>query len=111
MRALDGALLIVALMIAWSLYRAHRNMAEFNFFDLIMENGKVSRLACIALGSFTVTSWIMIKLALDGKMTEGYLGLYGGLCFTPIVAKLFSNQPASSSTVSVSSSTTTVEAK
>ena len=90
MRAADGAMLIVALSIAWSLYRANRDIENFNLLDLVMVHGRVSRLACIALGAFVVMSWIMVRLAMDGKMTEGYLGLYGGLCFTPICAMLFS---------------------
>ena len=90
MRAADGAILIVALSVAWSLYRANRNIAKFNLLDLIMENERVSKMACIAMGAFIVLSWIMVRLAIDGKMTEGYMGLYGALCFTPICAKLFS---------------------
>ena len=94
MRAADGALLIVALVVAWSFYRAHRNAAlTFNLFDLIMENGRVSKLACVFLGSFGVTSWIMVRLTLDGKMTEGYLTAFGALWIIPITAKLFSPAP------------------
>ena len=68
-------------------------LIDGNVFDIIMENGKVSKLACIAMGAFFVLCWIMIRLTLDGKMTEGYVGMFGGLCFTPIVAKLFSPAP------------------
>lgn len=94
MRALDGALLIVALCIAWSFYRAHRNTTfAFNVFDILMENGRVSRLACVFMGSFVVTSWIMVRLTLDGKMTEGYLTAFGALWIIPITAKLFSPAP------------------
>lgn len=95
MRATDGALLIVALVVAWSFYRAHRDarMTSFNLFDLIMENGRVSKLACVFLGSFGVTSWLMVRLTLDGKMTEGYLTAYGALWIIPITAKLFSPAP------------------
>lgn len=96
MRATDAALLIVALCIAWSFYRAHRNAAfTFNLFDLIMDNGRVSRLACVFLGSFMVTSWIMVRLTLDGKMTEGYMAAFGALWIVPITAKLFSPAPLS----------------
>lgn len=94
MRATDAALLIVALVIAWSLYRAHRVQDNtFNLLDLIMENGRVSKLACVFLGSFGVTSWLMVRLTLDGKMTEGYLTAYGALWIIPITAKLFSPAP------------------
>lgn len=94
MRAADGGLLIVALAVAWSLYRAHRIIGNsFNLMDLLMENGRVSRLACVFLGSFGVTSWIMIRLTLDGKMTEGYLTAFGALWIIPITAKLFAPAP------------------
>jgi len=94
MRATDAALMIVALCVAWSFYRAHRNAAfTFNLFDLIMDNGRVSRLACVFLGSFLVTSWIMVRLTLDGKMTEGYMTAFGALWIIPITAKLFSPAP------------------
>lgn len=97
MRATDAALLIVALCVGWSLYRAHRSdgaaFAQFNLLDLIMENGRVSRIACVFLGSFAVTSWIMIRLTMDGKMTEGYLTSFGALWIIPLTAKLFSPAP------------------
>jgi hypothetical protein len=90
MRSADAALLIVALVIAWSLYRAHMVQDNtFNLFDLITENQRVSKLACVFLGSFGVTSWMMVRLTLDGKMTEAYLAAYGALWIIPITAKLF----------------------
>lgn len=94
MRATDAALIIVALVIAWSFYRAHRKQDfSFSVFDLIMDNGRVSRIACVFLGSFLVFSWIMVRLTLDGKMSEGYIGLYGGTFVAPILAKLFAPAP------------------
>lgn len=94
MRAMDGALLIVALCIAWSFYRAHRSTDfAFNVFDLLMENNRVSRLACVFLGSFLVSSWIMVRLTLDGKMNELIFAGYGAMWVAPIIAKLFSPAP------------------
>lgn len=94
MRASDAPLLIVVLVIAWSLYKAHRRVEnDFSLFDLLMENGRVSKIACVFLGSFAVFSWIMVRLTLDGKMTEGYIGLYGATWAAPLIAKLFSPAP------------------
>ena len=94
MRATDGALLIVSIVIAWSIYRAHRDRDyTFDFFDLLMENGRLSRLACVFMGSFVVSSWIMIRLTLDAKMTEGMFLAYGTVWVAPIIAKLFSPAP------------------
>jgi len=90
MRAADGALLIIALAVAWSLYRAQRNKDySFDLFDVIMEGSKVSRLACVFMGSFAVSSWIMVRLTFDGKMTEGMFTAYGAVWCAPIIAKLF----------------------
>lgn len=93
MRATDAALLIVVLLIAWSFYRAHRRTDfVFNVFDLVMENGKVSKMACVFLGSFAVSSWMMIRVTLDGKMTEMLFAAYGAIWVAPIITKLVSNQ-------------------
>lgn len=112
MRAADAALLIVALAIGWSMYRAHKSgdaaFVHFNLMDLIMENGRVSKLACVFMGSFGVTSWIMVRLTLDGKMTEMLFSAYAAAWIAPIVAKLFSpSPPASTSTQTTSTQTVT----
>lgn len=108
MRATDAALLIISLVVAWSIYRAHRNPDfAFNFLDIIMENGRISRLACVFMGAFAVSSWIMIRVTFDGKMTEGLFTAYGAVWVAPIIAKLFSPPQVSSSTSTVSTSTTT----
>ena len=107
MRATDASLLIVALVIAWSLYRAHLMPGNaFSLLDLVMENGRVSKLACVFLGSFAVTSWLMVRLTLDGKMTEGYLAAYGALWIVPITAKLFAPAPISSISTQTTSTQT-----
>jgi hypothetical protein len=94
MRAMDGALLIIALCIAWSFYRAHRSPEfSFNVFDLLMDGGRVSRLACVFLGSFLVSSWIMVRMTLDGKMTELIFAAYGAMWVAPIIGKLFAPAP------------------
>ena len=106
MRAADAALLIIALVIAWSLYRAHKDHAfAFNLFDLIMENGRLSKVSCLVMGAFTVHTWIMVRLTFDGKMTEGYLTIYGATWVAPMLARMFSTGPAPS----VVATTTTTE--
>lgn len=91
MRATDAALLIVALVVAWSFYRAHRNKDfTFNVFDLIMENGKLSKIACLVMGAFIVHTWIMVRLTFDLKMTEGYLTIYGATWAAPLIVRMFS---------------------
>lgn len=96
LRAADAGIIIVALAIAWSLYRAHRDqngLSAFNLFDLLMENGRVSRLACVFMGSFLVSSWVVVRVTIDGKMTDLLYAAYGTMWVAPIVAKLFSPAP------------------
>ena len=88
-RPADGGMLLVALLVAWSFYNAHRGASSFNLFDLLMEHGRVSRIACLIMGAFGVLSWIMIRLTLDGKVTEGYFTAYGALFVAPIIARMF----------------------
>lgn len=88
MRATDGALLIISLMIAWSFYRAHRNRDfRFNVFDLIMENDKVSKTACVFMGSFVVMSWVLIRATLDGKLDTTLFAAYGAVWAAPIISR------------------------
>jgi hypothetical protein len=91
----------------WSLYRAHRNpQMEFSLFDLVMENGRVSKIAVMTMGTWGVLVYGFIHLLNADKMTEGLFGLFGGLCFTPMVAKMFTGP---SSTLISSTTTTDVE--
>ena len=96
MRATDAALLIMALVIAWSFYRAHRSdtgiFAKFNLLDLLMENGRVSRIAFAFMATLVVTSWVIIRLTISGKLTDVIFGAYLTAWVAPIVAKMFSNQ-------------------
>jgi hypothetical protein len=83
-------LMIVVGLIAFSFWKAHKNPnIEFNFFDLLMENGRLSKVSCIVLGAFTMHTWIMVRLTLDEKITEGYLTTYAGVWAAPLIAKMF----------------------
>ncbi len=112
MRATDAALLIVALVIAWSFYRAHRSndgtFANFNLLDLIMENGRVSRLACAFLATLLVTSWVIVRLTIESKLTEGYFIGYGGMWVAPIIARMFGTPTQTATATSTTSVSTTV---
>ena len=89
-----AAFSIAVLGIIWSIYRLHRDPNnDFNMLALLMENGRVSKLSCIVMGAFSVTSWVMIALQLSGKMTEGFLTAYGALWVAPLVVRLFNPAP------------------
>lgn len=87
------ALLLAGLLIGISLWRAHsRADIEFNLLDLLMENGRVSKIAVAFMLVLGVTTWVTIHLTLSGRLTEGYLGLYLGAWVVPLIAKVVFNK-------------------
>ena len=77
-----------------SFWRAHRNtLVQFNALDLIMESGKVSKIALAFMVAFSVTTWVFVYLTLRDKMTEGLFLAYGGMWVAPLVAKVVFNKP------------------
>lgn len=105
MRLTDAAMLLIALALVWSFYRAHQDpTTTFNIFDLLMDNGRISKMAFAFMVTLGLTTWIMVRLMVAGKMTEGYFTSYGAMWVLPLVAKLFS-APAPPSTTTTTSST------
>jgi len=113
MNASDASLLIFTLVICWSLYRAHiKPDNSFNLFDLIMENGRVSRIGFGFIIALFVTSWVLIRVARDGH--NGLDLLFAAYCtawVAPIVAKLFSAPTPAGTTTTSSTQTVTKETK
>lgn len=86
--------LIFLLLVFWSVYRMHRdNSVAFNLFDLILEGGKLSKIAVCFMSAFLVTTWVIIYITLAGKLTEGYFIAYGGMWVTALVARVVSVKP------------------
>lgn len=91
----QAAFIIAVLGIIWSIYRLHLNPAvNFNMLDLLLEGGKVSKVSCLVMGAFFVTSWIMVDLQAHGKMTEMFFAGYGSLWVAPLLVRLFNTKPA-----------------
>lgn len=112
MRATDAVTLILALMVVWSFYRAHKDPGnEINIFDLIMDQGRISKMAFAFITTLGVTSWIMIRLTVEGKLSEGYFTGYGLMWVAPLVAKLFSAPPPPSNTTTTTTTSTAQEIK
>lgn len=92
----DPMLTILAIVAVWviiAFYRAHRKPGfEFNMFDLVMENGRVSRIGVAFMTVLGVTTWVFIDLQITGKMTEGFMTTYGLMWVAPVVAKVFFNK-------------------
>lgn len=102
-----GILALFTAAVGASFYRLHKDSSsDFNLFDLLMEGGRVSRIAVAFMVTLIVTSWIMLKLAIDGKMTEGYLVSYGAMWVAPIIARMFATNTVSYSQASTTTTTT-----
>lgn len=82
-------LCVVSIFIGWTVWRAQRDPEfQFNLFDLLMENDKVSKIAVAFMLTLVFTTWLMLDLQLNGKMTEGYLTTYGAMWVAPLVARV-----------------------
>ena len=102
-----GVLALASVLLVLSFWRAHRDaLAQFNAFDLIMENGRVSKIALAFMVAFAVTTWVIVYLALRDKLTEGYLTSYGVMWVAPLVTKVVFNKNDAPGIVT---STTTVQ--
>lgn len=81
------ALVVVVTRVLWA--RDKDAASKINFDDLLLDvNGRMSKSAAVMFGAFAMTTWMMIFLTLEGKMSEGYLTIYGGLWIIPAVTKL-----------------------
>lgn len=88
-------LAIAILAILWTLERKSRNTrSAFSFDELLTENGKTSKAACVMFGSFAATTWLLMFLTATGKITEGYFGLYLTAWVAPAVAKIIKGDAA-----------------
>lgn len=95
MRFADALLLLFLLVLIWSFYKAQRDPANvINLFDLVMDKGRINRISVAFMVTLCVTSWVIIRQALDGKLTEGMFVGYGAMWVAPLVAKLFSTPQA-----------------
>lgn len=87
------ALGAAALAIAVSVWKAHKNAAiQFDIFDLLMENGRVSKIAVAFMLVLLVSCWVIVSQQTQGKLTEGMFGLWLTAWVTPLVAKVVFNK-------------------
>lgn len=104
------AIALVVLVILRLLIQRDKNTgSQLNLDDLLLgDDGKMSKAACVMLGAFLVTTWMMIYLTLQDKMTEGYLGIYAAAWIAPTVTRLIKGPGAEISTTTATATTTTV---
>ena len=104
-------LAVACLCIVVSFWRAHRNHAfRFDAFDLVMENGKVSKIAVAFMLVLGVTTWVIIDQQIKGTLSSEMFGLYGGMWVLPLVAKVVFNKTDMPGSTTVASMTTTTTA-
>lgn len=88
-------------LVAWSLHRAHKDPKNsINVVDLVLENGRISRIGFAFMTTLIFSLWFMIELETKGRMTEGYFTIFCTAWIAPIVAKLFSPNGAAKPLVS-----------
>lgn len=108
-----GVLAAVALLVLISFWRAHRDaLAQFNAFDLIMENGRASKIAVAFMLVLGVSTWVIVLLAIRDKLSEGMFGLWLAAWTGPLVAKvIFGKNDMPGTTTSTLMQQTTTEMK
>lgn len=88
-------LVAVLLIILLTLYRFHSGPRSFDLTDLLMENGRVSKIAVAFMLTLVVTTWMMAYMTLNKMMTEGFLIAYMSAWVAPIVARIVKGTPES----------------
>lgn len=85
-----AVLAIALLAIMWTLERKNRNKASpISFDDLLTgDDGKMSKVAAVMFGSFALTTWTIVYLTINDKLTEAYFGAYLGAWVLPAVANI-----------------------
>ena len=89
--------LLVLLFLCYLLYQWQKDntdFKDFNLTDLLMENGKLSKMAVTWMGSFTVMSFGFIHMVVNEKLTDTYAGLYAATWAVPILTKMFAPKPS-----------------
>lgn len=83
-----AALLCLTILLVLS----RNKRSKINMADLFLgEDGTMSRSAFVLLASYGVTSWGMVYMWLNDKMTEGYFSAYLAAWVAPAVTKLIVN--------------------
>jgi len=89
--ALIAVLAVILVAVLFTLFRRDRSAhSAIDLEDLLIgEDGKLSKAACVMLGSFLMTTWVIVYLTYTGKLTEGYFTAYLATWVAPTVARLF----------------------
>lgn len=93
---IDWMLTVLAagvVLAVYSFWRAHqRTDFDFNAFDLLMENGRVSRTATLFVLAGLVSTWVIVNKELNGTLTEGFFGLWLTAWVGPLMMAMVQNK-------------------
>lgn len=100
------ALATGVMLAVFTIWRAQQR-PNFDFFDLFMENGRVSRIAFWFMAAGAVSTWVIIDLQINGKLSEGMFGLWLTAWVSPLIAKMVfgRNEPLPMQGLTVTSTT------
>ncbi len=87
---LNTLLTIVAIAAIVLIYKLNKDPnIEFDIKDLFSDTktGKLSTMKISQVVALVVSTWIIVRLTQDGKMSVDYLGMYLGIWVTGYIAK------------------------
>lgn len=105
-----GILAIVVLLIIWTLIRRSRSATSgIDLDDLLLgDDGKVSKAAAVMFGAFGLTTWVIIYLTINDKLSDSYFTAYLAAWVAPTVARIIKGSDAPTSRTSTVVATETV---
>ena len=85
---------VVGLLVVWSLIRVSRSeKSKINLDDLLLDkDGTTSKSAIVFLGSWAMTTWVIVFLTLTEKLTELYFTAYITAWIVPVVTRFIKPQ-------------------
>jgi hypothetical protein len=90
---MHAILAVGLLVILYSIWKAHNSpTTDFNALDILMENGRVSKIAIAFMLVLGVSTWVIVDQEVRGKLTDGMFGLWLTAWVTPLVAKVLFNK-------------------
>lgn len=85
---------LIALVISLWLYRAHINQSvDIDLYDLLKENGKLSKISVAFLVTLFTSSWYVVHEATEGTLSDVAFGSYLAAWVAPIVAHVLKGTP------------------
>lgn len=105
-------LVIGVIVIGLSFWKAQQR-PDFNMLDMLMENGKVSRIAFWFMAAGAVSTWVIIDLQIKSKLDPTMFGLWLTAWVGPLIAKLVfgKNDFPAPGTIVTSTTSSTTEVK